>query len=246
MHRVRQFTVLPKLPDRLLPLRDLAMNYWWCWNHEAQELFRRLAPEKWTLFEQNPLRVLNTIDQARLTKAASDTAFLAHLDTVMEALKSESTAETWFDRDFDDLKDTRVAYFSAEFGVHETLPTYSGGLGVLAGDHLKAASDLGIPVIGVTLFYQYGYFHQYLSKDGMQYEEYPPVEKSLVPARLVYGSDGEPVKVSVPIKDHEVTAQVWEARVGRLRLLLRWASSRRCATLTKGIARSWRSSGFDT
>ncbi len=220
MFKVREYTVQPTLPDALKPLRTLAMNLWWTWNPDAQELFRRLEPTLWHQFENNPIKLLNAIDQERLATAAKDPAFVAHLERIMETLKRDMSSKTWFEREYPDLADRKIAYFSAEFGMHECVPLYSGGLGVLAGDHLKTASDLGVPVVGVSLLYRYGYFHQHLSKEGLQFEEYPPVDLQNTPISMVMDSEGQPLKVWFPMSDHSICAQLWKTQVGRVELYL--------------------------
>src|SRR5262249_10890670 len=148
---IRTFTVLPQLPARLQALHTLAQNMWWCWNHEAVSLFRRIEDDLFESLGGSPVRLLGSIDQVRFDLVPRDAGFLAHMDRVNDALTSYMKACTWFDETYPEAKDFRVAYFSAEFGIHESIPTFSGGLGVLAGDHLKSASDLGLPLVGVGL-----------------------------------------------------------------------------------------------
>jgi starch phosphorylase len=217
---IREFTVVPTLPERLRPLRALAMNVWWSWNPEAQDLFRRLDPALWEEVEGNPVKLLNTIAQQRLTRAAADSAVLGHLDRVMETFHGDMEAGGWFDQTWPDLGKSRIAYFSAEFGMHESIPLYSGGLGILAGDHLKTASDLAVPIIGVSLLYQYGYFHQHLAHDGLQFEEYPPVDLPYMPATCVTAADGSPLRVQVEIAGRTAQVQLWKIQVGRVSLVL--------------------------
>src|SRR5262249_18476589 len=150
----RTFTVLPHIPDRLQNLQKLAYNMWWCWNHEAVALFRRIDDDLFDNVENNPVKLLSAVEQSRLEQLENDEGFLVHLDRVEEAFNNYMSAQTWFQDNYPDAKEFRVAYFSAEFGLHESVPIYSGGLGLLAGDHLKAASDLGLPLIGVGLMYR--------------------------------------------------------------------------------------------
>jgi starch phosphorylase len=171
------FRVIPSLPAKLERLRDLAHNLWWAWNHEAIDLFRRLDRDLWESTCHNPVLMLGTIRQERLEQAAEDDGFMSHFDRVYREferyLKSKST---WYYRTYGQAGETqagtesgpRIAYFSAEFGLTESLSIYAGGLGILAGDHLKSASDLGLPLVGVGLLYQQGYFRQYLNPDGWQ------------------------------------------------------------------------------
>ena len=163
---IRTFTVLPHLPERLQALQKLAYNLWWCWNPEAVSLFRRIDDDLFEAVEQSPVKLLGAIDQSRLEQLQRDDGFLAHMDRVEDALNTYMSSTTWFAETYGADSLCRIAYFSAEFGIHESIPIYSGGLGVLAGDHLKAASDLGIPLAGVGLMYREGYFRQYLNVDG--------------------------------------------------------------------------------
>ena len=149
MKNVRGFTVVPALPEALKPLRELAYNLWWTWNPDAFQLFRRLDIDLWEEVYHNPVRLLGRVDQRRLEQAAGDAGYMAHLNSVLMSLHDYMTGHTWFGEHYSDLKGQSIAYFSAEFGLHECLPIYSGGLGMLAGDHLKSASDLGLPLVGV-------------------------------------------------------------------------------------------------
>jgi starch phosphorylase len=217
---IRTFTVLPRLPGRLQPLQKLAYNMWWCWNHEAVSLFRRVDDDLFTAVENSPVKLLGQIDQSRLEQLARDDGFLAHMDRVEAAFDAYMAAPTWFQETYGDQTDCRVAYFSAEFGIHESLPVYSGGLGVLAGDHLKSASDLGIPLVGVGLMYREGYFRQYLNVDGWQQERYPENDFFNLPLVPETKSDGKPLLVGVPFPQREVQVRVWRIQVGRIPLYL--------------------------
>jgi len=220
MEGVRTFTVVPALPKPLSRLRELAYNLWWCWNPDGFDLFRRLDVDLWEQVEHNPVRLLSTISQARLEQAAKDRAYLAQLDRVMDGLYVYMSQRTWFDEHYPDAKNGTIAYFSMEFGLHESMPIYAGGLGVLAGDHLKSASDLGLPVVGVGLLYRQGYFHQYLTSDGWQLEDYPHYEFHQLPVTPQRGAQGEPVRVQVELRGRTVVAQVWRCQVGRVPLYL--------------------------
>ena len=185
-------------------------------------LFRRLDPDLWRATEHNPVWMLGLIDQDRLKSAAEDPAFLAHLHRVSEAFDNYMLGEnTWFKRQYSNLKTQPViAYFSMEFGLAEALQNYSGGLGVLSGDHLKSASDLGLPLVGVGLLYQEGYFHQYLNADGYQQESYPINDYSNLPVTLQLDTKGNPIKISVPMPGRELYAVIWKVQVGRVPLYL--------------------------
>jgi len=217
---IRTFTVLPHLPDRLQALQKIAYNMWWCWNHEAVSLFRRIDDDLFESLENSPVKLLSGIDQARLQQLLHDDGFLVHLDRVEDALNSYMTSATWFQETYHAPDDFRVAYFSAEFGIHESVPIYSGGLGVLAGDHLKAASDLGLPLVGVGLMYREGYFRQYLNVDGWQQESYPENDFFNLPLIPETRDGGAPLMVSIPFPGREVWARIWRIQVGRVPLYL--------------------------
>jgi len=220
IYRLRTYTVVPALPEPLHRLRELAYNLWWSWHADALSLFRRLEPDLWNDVGQNPVRFLAHLAQKRLDQAASDKAYLAHLKRVLEAFDGYHARETWFAKEYGELLDCRIAYFSMEFGVHESLPIYSGGLGVLAGDHLKSASDLGVPLIGVGLMYRQGYFQQRLTPDGWQVEEYPYSDFYQMPAMLMRRDDGRRFTITVKIGKRDVAAQIWRVQVGRVSLYL--------------------------
>ncbi|MBM3324723.1 MAG: glycosyltransferase family 1 protein, partial [Calditrichaeota bacterium] len=173
MKAIDSFQVLPKLPEEIKELREIAYNLLWTWNQETIELFRRLDRELWETSGHNPALMLGTIKQELLIEAARDEGFRAHLERVAAHLRQYMQASTWFEKKYGKAEKPYIAYFSMEYGLTECLPTYSGGLGILAGDHLKSASDLGVPLIGVGLLYQQGYFQQYLNEDGWQQEYYP-------------------------------------------------------------------------
>lgn len=217
---IRTYTVLPHLPERLQALHKLAYNLWWCWNHEAVALFQRLGEDLFEEVEQSPVKLLSAIDQARLEQLLRDDGFLAHMDRVEESLDQYLAGSTWFRDTYGADHPLRIAYFSAEFGMHESVPVYSGGLGVLAGDHLKSASDLGLPLVAVGLMYREGYFRQYLNVDGWQQERYPENDFFNLPLIPETNADGSPLLVSVPFPGREVWARVWRIQVGRVPLYL--------------------------
>ncbi len=219
---VATINVVPNLPAPLLRLRELAYNMRWAWDQETIALFRRLDPDLWRATEHNPVWMLGLIDQERLKGAAEDPAFLAHLNRVCDAFDTYMRGEnTWFKKQYNDLEaQPTIAYFSMEFGLAEALQNYSGGLGVLSGDHLKSASDLGLPLIAVGLLYQEGYFHQYLNADGYQQESYPINDYANLPVVLQRDADGNPLKISVPMPGRELYAVIWKVQVGRIPLFL--------------------------
>jgi starch phosphorylase len=200
----------------------LAYNLRWCWSHDTIELFRRLDRDLWETSGHNPVRLLGSIEQRKLESAAKDDAFLAHMRRVVANLQPYMDHEgTWFHKIWEEKTGVPlIAYFSAEFGLTECLSIFAGGLGILAGDHLKSASDLGVPLVGVGLLYQQGYFRQYLSQSGWQQEAYEDNDFHNLLLTLVSGSDGKPVMVEVNLAGHPVYAQVWRVQVGRVPLYL--------------------------
>lgn len=221
MKPIHSFTIIPSLPPALERLRELAYNLRWAWNHDAIELLRRLDDDLWEATGHNPVLLLGRIDQARLEAASADEAFLAHLERASQDLDVYlSNPSTWYRRSHPDPQNPLVAYFSAEFGLTEALSIFAGGLGLLAGDHLKSASDLGVPLVGVGLLYQQGYFRQRLNEAGWQLEAYEDNDFHNLPLTLERRADGRPLTIEVAYPGRPVAAQVWRAQVGRLALYL--------------------------
>ena len=214
------YNVVPSLPENLEKLREVAYNLHWSWNPDARELFRRLHMELWEDTSHNPVMMLGKISQERLMEIAHDDGFIAHLERVYNKLQSYLKEKTWFKKNYDYGDSFNIVYFSAEFGLTECLQTYSGGLGVLAGDHLKASSDLGIPLIGLGLLYKEGYFQQYLNSDGWQHERYEINDFDNLPMKLVLDKKEEPLMLSVNLAEREVYFQVWKIQIGRVPLYL--------------------------
>ncbi|UCE99728.1 MAG: alpha-glucan family phosphorylase [Planctomycetota bacterium] len=221
MPKVRNFTVLPALPEPLRDLEFIAYNLFWSWNTEAMDLFKRIDSELWTACGNNPVRFLGKVSQHRLEELAQNKGFLRQLLQTAENLKSYLQAKpTWFEKVCANADKPVIAYFSAEYGIHECLPIYAGGLGLLAADHLKSASDLGIPIVGVGLLYQKGYFRQYLNIDGWQQELYTENDFHNMPLELVRKESGRPLTISVDYPGRSVQAQLWCATIGRVKLYL--------------------------
>lgn len=220
MRSYRSYTVLPKLPETLQAVRDLAFNLWWAFTPSARELLRRVDRDLWEQTHNNPVAMLGLVSQERWQRLAEDESFLQHLKRVQEELQAYLSAETWFSRAHPEVRDQTIAYFSFEYGISECLPLYAGGLGVLAGDHLKSASDMGVPICGVGLLYQVGYFHQYLNPDGWQQEEYVENDFHSMPVEPVRDAEGRQVRIKVPSHEGEITALLWRANVGRVPLYL--------------------------
>lgn len=220
MKAIRRFTVRPLLPEPLRPLSDLARNLRWSWHAETRELFRSVDPEHWATAGGDPVRLLGGVRAARLQELAEDHQFLTRLTAAADDLNDYMTGERWYQAQSAELP-AAIAYFSPEFGVTAALPQYSGGLGILAGDHLKAASDLGVPLIGVGLLYRHGYFRQTLSRDGWQQEHYPVLDPNELPVSQLKEDDGTPAQVSLALPGgKQLHARIWLAQVGRVPLLM--------------------------
>ncbi len=218
---LRRFTVRAQLPAPLAPLQTLATNLRWTWHAPTRDLFASLDPAAWDASGQDPVRLLGEIPTGRLAELAADDAVAAEVAERAAELETYLSEPRWYDEADGAGRPSAVAYFSMEFGVSEVLPNYSGGLGVLAGDHLKAASDLGVPLVAVGLLYRSGYFRQSLSLDGWQLEHYPAIDPQGLPLQLLTDPSGEPELVEVAMPgDRTLHARIWQAAVGRVPLLL--------------------------
>ncbi len=221
MNRFRgKFQVLPAIPQKLEKLRDLAHNIYWSWNQDTQQLFKRIDRELWDATHHNPVLLLGKVDQKRLEELAGDEGFVASVNKLAGNLTNYLESIPWFQKNYSNLKDFSIVYFSAEFGLTECLQTYSGGLGVLSGDHLKSASDLGLPLTGVGLLYKEGYFQQYLTTDGWQQERYEINDFENLPMKPVFDKDKNPLTLSVSFPGREVFFRVWRIDVGKTPLYL--------------------------
>jgi starch phosphorylase len=219
MRKITPFQVLPTIPEPLGFIETLSRNLWWSWNQDARELLRRIDTRLWETAQHSPLAYLNLVPQTRLAELAEDDGFLAHLERVRLQFEKQVMAPA--DRLATLFGPGEViAYFSMEFGIHASLPMFAGGLGVLAGDHLKSASDMGLPLVGVGLLYRRGYFKQYLDADGRQQEEYPEMDYTHIPMERARDAEGGDIRVSVTGPDGEMLADVWQLSVGRVPLLL--------------------------
>ena len=219
MNVIGKVTVLPKLPEAISRLGELAYNLYWSWTPEAQALYRTLDPAIWERFQHNPIRTLLEVPRARLESAAADPSYLRAYKSVMAAFDAYMQEPSpWASRHVADLKP--VAYFSMEYGFHESLPIYSGGLGVLAGDHCKSASDLGLPFQAVGLLFHQGYFRQSLSRDGWQEESYDELDLTTLPVRPARTPDGQEARFAMQIAGRAVTLRVWELLIGRIKVYL--------------------------
>ncbi|GFE59527.1 glycosyltransferase family 1 protein [Geobacter sp. AOG2] len=217
---LHKFTVVPSLTDELAALQRVAYNLWWSWEPDAINLFRRLDTELWQATRHNPVEMLGILQQTTLETLKNDEGFMAHLKTVDEKLSEYLAEKTWFQKTCNGNSQMKVAYFSMEFGLHESLPVYSGGLGVLAGDHLKSASDLGLPLVGVGLLYRQGYFRQYLNNEGWQQEYYPENDFYNLPLTLERDEKGAPLSVELEFGPRRFNVHIWRVQVGRVPLYL--------------------------
>ncbi|MGP4027818.1 alpha-glucan family phosphorylase [Actinomadura sp. 3N407] len=221
MKAIRRFTVRTVLPEPLRQLEELVLNLRWSWHHETLDLFRAVDPALWQAVHHDPVRLLGEVAPERLARLAEDRRFLRRLQDTSDDLREYLTAPRWYQSRSNADTPACIAYFSPEYGITAALPQYSGGLGILAGDHLKTASDLGVPILGVGLLYRHGYFSQSLSPDGWQLERYPPLDPNGLPLTLLRERDGTPVRVVIGLpKGRGLEAQVWIARVGRVPQLL--------------------------
>lgn len=217
---IGRFNVVPSLPEKLEPLREIVFNLFWTWNHDAIDLFRRLDGKLWEETYHNPVLMLGKISQERLNEVSNDDSFISHMNRVYVQLNVYLEEKTWYQKNYKFDKENVIAYFSAEYGLTECLQIYSGGLGVLSGDHLKSASDLGLPLVGVGLCYKEGYFQQYLTSDGWQQERYELTDFYNQPMTLVLNEDKSPLKIDLDFPGRKVFVQVWKIQIGRVPLFL--------------------------
>jgi len=214
--KILTHTVKPRLEGELAALDPLARNLWLSWNFDAVSLFIRIDPDAWAASGQNPVKMLGMVSQDRFDQLAQDDSFIASLNDVKNRFERYKKGETWYKGP----KKPVTAYFSMEFGIDVSLPTYSGGLGILSGDHMKTSSDLGLPLVGVGLLYRQGYFKQYLNADGFQQESYPENDWYNMPVQQCMDTDDKPILISVELAGRLVRAAIWEVKVGRSSLFL--------------------------
>ncbi|HEX3560122.1 MAG TPA: alpha-glucan family phosphorylase [Pyrinomonadaceae bacterium] len=212
-----------RLPETVAALERLSWNYWWSWNTDGSSVFRDLDQEVWDVCEHNPRRLLRVISQNSLMRMATDPVYIGRVNSLAASFDAYMTegAQVWAAAHAREITRVHpVAYFCAEFGVHHSLPLYSGGLGILAGDHLKSASDLGLPLVAVGLLYHHGYFRQRLRRDGWQEETYNKIDVADLPLQLVRDDDGEPVRIELELRGRTVRVRAWRVDVGRVPLYL--------------------------
>ena len=213
--------LIEKMPEKLRRLPDLAYNVWWSWNAEAREIFRRLDYPLWRRTQHNPVRVLRLVSPQTLTARAGDASFLRRYNKVlMDFDRAMENGHSWFHVTYPNLTRKTIAYFSFEFGLHSSLPIYSGGLGILAGDHAKEASDLGLPFVGIGFLYPQGYFRQHVPSHGWQEAIYEPIDMRDVPILSVRDAHGGELRISVEMESRRVHARIWRVQVGRVPLFL--------------------------
>ena len=216
--QIDTYRVIPAIPERIKRLPELAVNLLWSWDEEMRVLFTRMNRDLWEQSKQNPVLQLALASQQELGELAQDESFLSLYDRTCSHLQSYLDETTWWDKRYSERP--LVSYFSAEYGLTECLPLYSGGLGVLAAHHLKSASDLGVPLVGAGLLYQQGYFHQYLTSDGWQQETYQANDFYTMPLEHVHDSKGKPIRVELDLAGETLQVEVWKATVGRIPLYL--------------------------
>ena len=221
MYVFNKITVNPQLPKKIERLSEIANNLWWSWNTEFLKLFKTIDIDLWEQCGKNPVRFLKSVDQEKLEKIAEDPEFLKEYNKNVENFEDYMDSKnTWFRKNFPENKSDEIAYFSAEYGLDEILPIYSGGLGILSGDHLKSASDLGIPLIAIGLLYKNGYFYQKINRIGAQETEYRSIDINNLPIVPVKDHDGQDLMISVKMSKKKLYLKVWKIQVGRVTLYL--------------------------
>ena len=221
MYIFNKITVNPQLPKSIERLSEITENLWWSWNTEFLRIFKMIDIDLWERCGKNPIKFLKLVEQEKLERAANDLeitkAYKENVENYDAYIKSKNT---WFNKKYPNNKEDIIAYFSAEYGLDETIPIYSGGLGILSGDHLKSASDLGIPMVAVGLLYKNGYFNQVIDKAGNQQTQYRDIELDNLPIRPVKDESGEDLIVSIKVPKNKVYIKVWQILVGRVKLYL--------------------------
>ena len=221
MYIFNRVTVVPQLPQRINKLSEIANNLWWSWNTEYLRLFEVMDQDLWDVSERNPVKFLKMISQEKIERAINDQEFLKKYDRVVENYENYMNSKnTWFTKNHPSNSKDLIAYFSAEYGLDEIVPIYSGGLGILSGDHLKSASDLGLPFIAVGLLYKNGYFHQRINSRGEQCSEYYNIDLYNLPILPVKDNVGDDVIIDIPLEEKTLYLKLWQINVGRIKLYL--------------------------
>ena len=219
MRPVHSFIVSAHLPENLTKLKELAYNYWWCWNSDAKELFLRVNRQLWVEVDHNPVLLLNKLSKEQLEDLSQQDDFISFLNYIYDKFQKYMSSETWFET-FEESKNRCIAYFSMEYGINESFPNYSGGLGVLSGDHVKSSSDLGLPLVAVGLLYQQGYFRQHLTQHGWQNEHYHFNDFFSMPLTLMKYNNGDSILIDIDLPNGKLFAQIWKLQIGRVPLYL--------------------------
>ena len=221
MYIFNKITVNPQLPKRINRLTEISNNLWWSWNTEFLRLLKRIDEDLWETCDKNPVKFLKQVSQEKLEEVEDDTSFLREYDKIVDNFDSYmESKDTWFSQKYPDNQNDLIAYFSAEYGLDQTIAIYSGGLGILSGDHLKSASDLGIPLVAVGLMYKNGYFHQKIDKNGVQHPEYKDLNMSDLPIKTVKDNEGNDFITYIKFPKRKIYLKVWEIDVGRVKLYL--------------------------
>ena len=221
MYVFNKITVNPQLPKNINRLQEIANNLWWSWNSEFLRLFKSIDNDLWETVDKNPVKFLKRVSQERIEMASNDDKFVKEYNKVVKNFDDYMTSkDTWFNKKYPENKNDLIAYFSAEYGLDEILPIYSGGLGILSGDHLKSASDLGIPLVGVGLLYKNGYFNQKIEGYGIQTSEYNNIDLENLPINPVKDEKGQDLIIYVKFPKRRLYLKVWQINVGRVKLYL--------------------------
>ena len=217
MYIFNKITVNPQLPKKIEKLSEISNKLWWSWNTEYLKLFKKIDIDLWERIGRNPVKFLKQVDQEKLEKIAEDSEFIKEYNKNVENFVGYMNSKnTWFSRTYPENKNDLIAYFSAEYGLDEILPIYSGGLGILSGDHLKSSSDLGLPLVAVGLLYKNGYFHQNINNSGMQESQYHDIELNNLPISPVKKGTGEDLLISIKMPNSKLYLKVWKIAVGRV------------------------------
>ena len=221
MYLFGKVTVIPQVPERINRLEELAYNLWWSWNVEALKLFKAIDIDLWEKCQKNPVKFINNVEQSKLEIAVKDEAFLKQYDSIISKFDSyQKSTTTWYNKKYPNVKDNKIAYFSAEYGLDESFPIYSGGLGILSGDHCKSASDLGMPFYAIGLLYRQGYFNQRINRDGWQETNFTELNINELPVKPVLLENGTELVINVDFPGRTVFAKVWQVNIGRIKLYL--------------------------
>ena len=215
MYIFNKLEVTPTIPSKLERIEELVYNTWWTWNTDFLKLFKQIDEEVWSISQKNPVKFLKLVSQEKLEKIAENDEFMKSYNEVVDQFdKYMNKTDTYFAKNYPEHKDDIIAYFSAEYGLDETMPIYSGGLGVLSGDHMKTASDIGMPYVGIGLLYKEGYFEQRIDGYGNQVTKYSKIDLDNMPILPVKDENGDDLKITVNIKGEDVFVKVWKINVG--------------------------------